>query len=196
MVRVEGRTKSDVGAPPSASSPAGTRRAVRHLLGAGVFAVSGALLVAAPGVSALARPVTPKAAQQTIRFLLRQIGAPDVALVPTRVPPHFAFESYSVTGSPPGLDVTFADQRFLKSADQARQHEISFDTQYLGRTPRGCAAGSRTTLRVVGVAVYANRTTVWRCTTTARGHLVKVSASGPASHPALAVLVVSARPVQ
>ena len=37
--------------------------------------------------------------QLQLKALLVQIGAPDLALVPTSLPAHYAFESLSVTGS-------------------------------------------------------------------------------------------------
>jgi hypothetical protein len=150
-----------------------------------VLALSGPALAAAPAV--------PRSHQRMLKALLVRIGAPDLALVPTSLPPHYAFESYSVTGSPAGLDVSLTDQRFLKNREQARLHEISFDTAYF----RGsCSSRSRTTLRVGGSRIYSDGTTVWRCLRASRDRLVRTSAHGPLAAAALAALVVSARPVR
>src|SRR5207302_2783517 len=87
-----------------------------------------ALTAACPALAAA--PVVPKSDQHTLKALLVQIGAPDLALLPTSLPAHIVFQSYSVTGSPFGLDVTFTDRRFLKTATEARTHEISVDNAY------------------------------------------------------------------
>jgi hypothetical protein len=151
------------------------------------------LVLAASGSALAAVPAVPRSDQRQLKALLVQVGAPDLALVPTRLPAHFAFESYSVTGSPLGLDVSLADQRFLKTPTQARLYEISFDTSY----SRGsCSSRSRKTLRVGGRTVYSDGTTVWQCVRTSRGRLVRTSAHGRLGATALAALVVSARPVQ
>ena len=128
-----------------------------------------------------------------LKALLVQVGAPDLALVPTSLPTHFAFESYSVTGSPLGLDVSLADQRFLKTPTQARVHEISFDTAYFKGS---CSSRSRKTFRVGSSTVYSDGQTLWRCLRTSRGRLVKTSAHGRLAATELAALVVSARPVR
>ena len=153
-----------------------------------VLAASGSALAAAPAV--------PRTAQHELKALLVQIGAPDLALVPTRLPAHFAFESFSVTGSPPGLDVSLADQRFLKTREQARQHEISFDTAYFKGALRRCSSSSRKTFRVGSSTVYSDGKTVWRCVRTTSGRAVKTSANGPLAVTALATLVASAEVVR
>lgn len=153
-----------------------------------VFAASGSALAAAP--------VVPRTEQRQLKALLVQIGAPDLALVPTSLPAHFAFESYSVTGSPPGLDVSLADQRFLKTRTQASQHVISFDSEYFKGALGSCSSRSRKTLRVDSGTVYSDGTTVWRCLRTSRGRVVRTSANGRLAESALATFVASARPVQ
>ena len=151
------------------------------------------LALATSGSALAAAPVVPSRDQSQLKALLAQIGAPDLALVPTAAPAHYAFESYSVSGSPVGLDVSLIDQRLLKNQNKARQYEISFDTTYLrGR----CASRSRTTLRIGGTRVYSDGTTVWRCVRTSRRRLVKTSANGRLAVAKLAVLVVSARPAR
>jgi hypothetical protein len=154
------------------------------------------LVLAASGPALAAAPVVPRSDQRQLKALLLQIGARDLALVPTSLPAHFAFESYSVTGSPPGLDVSLTDQRFLKTPTQARVHEISFDTAYSKGALRSCSSKSQRTLRVGGRTVYSDGTTVWRCLPTPRGRLVKTSAHGRLAATALAALVASARPVR
>jgi hypothetical protein len=70
------------------------------------------------------------------------------------------------------------------------RYEIAYDTAYdAGR----CSAGSRKTLRVGGIPVYSNGTTVWRCVKGSRGRLVKASAHGRLTQAGLATLVASAR---
>jgi hypothetical protein len=126
-----------------------------------------------------------------MKSILGQIGASDLAVLPTRVPPHYAFESYSVTGSPPGINVSLTDLRHVASPAESIRYEISYDTEYhAGR----CAAGSRKTLRIGEVPVYSDDTTVWRCVKGKRGRLVKASAHGRLGRNALAALVASARP--
>jgi hypothetical protein len=167
--------------------PLSTLRRVRHAL-ASAFLV---LVASAPALAAA--PAVPRHYQLQLKALLVQTGAPGLALVPTSLPAHYAFESFSVTGSPFGLDVSLTDQRFLKTRAQARLHEISFDTEYLKGS---CASRSRKTLRVGGGRIYSDGTTVWRCLRTSRGRLVKASAHGPLAATQLAVLIVSARPVR
>ncbi len=157
---------------------------VRHTL-ASVF-----LVLAASGPAV---PAIPTRDQLQIKALLVQTGAPDLALVPTSLPSHYVFESFSVTGSPLSLDVSLRDQRSLKIGAQAKANEISFDTVYF---KGGCSSGSRRTLRVGGSMVYNAGTSVWRCVRTSRGRLVKESAHGPLAATELAVLVVSASPVR
>jgi len=144
------------------------------------------------GSALAAKPAIPKSEQSQMKAVLRQIGAGDLALVPTSLPPHFAFESFSITGSPLGIDVSLTDQRFLKTPTAARVHEISFDAAYFKGT---CSRNSRQTLRVASEAVYTDGKTVWRCVRTSKGHLVRMSAHGLLANTALAVLVASARPV-
>jgi hypothetical protein len=140
--------------------------------------------------SALAAPVVPANQLAQLRAILASVGAGDLMVVPTRTPTYYAFESSSVTGDPPGLNVSLADRRHLKSPTEARRYEVSYDTAYLaGR----CAARSRKTLRVAGTPVYSDGTTVWRCLKGSRGRLVKVSAHGRLGEKALAGLVASAR---
>jgi hypothetical protein len=136
---------------------------------------------------------TPPGVQAEAKALLGQMGALDLALVPTRVPPHYAFESYSITGDPPGLNVSFADQRLIASSTKTHEHEISFDTSYLARG-RACSAQAKRNLRVAGTTIYVAGTTVWRCVKAQRGRVVKEAASGRASTGALALVVASARP--
>jgi len=167
--------------------PRSTLRSVRHTL------ASVLLVLAASGPALAATPPVPRGVQLQLKALLVQVGAPDLALVPTSLPAHFAFESYSVSGSPLGLDVSLIDQRFLTTRAQARLHEISFDTAYLEGS---CSSRSRKTLRVGSRTFYSDGTTVWRCLRTSRGRLVRTSAHGPLAATALAALVVSARPVR
>ena len=162
----------------------------RLLAGAALLAVASAAPALAAG------PATPRADQLAIKTLLGQIGASDLALVPTRLPAHFAFESFSVTGSPLGLDIALADQRFVKTSAEARAHEISFDAAYFKGDPARCSSNSRKTLRVGSNTVYSNGTSVWRCLRTSRGRLVKASARGGLTETSLAALVVSAVPVR
>jgi hypothetical protein len=156
-----------------------------------IFAATLFVLVTSSPVLA-ATPAVPRSDQQQLRVLLVQVGASDLALVPTSLPAHFAFESYSVTGTPPGLDVSFADRRFLDTPTRARAHEISFDTDYFKGS---CPARSRKTFQVGGTTVYADGTSVWRCLRAARGRVVRTTAHGHLTPAALAILVASARPV-
>jgi hypothetical protein len=113
--------------------------------------------------------------------------------VPTSLPPHFAFQSFSITGSPVGLDVSITDKRLLKDPNKALAYEVSFDTHYLKGT---CSSRSRGTLSVGGRTVYTDGATVWQCVRSARGRQVLTSAHGRLAAAALGALVVSARPVR
>ena len=154
------------------------------------------VVLAASGSALAAAPVVPRTHQHELKALLVQIGAPDLALVPTSLPAHFAFESYSVTGSPPGLDVALVDQRFLKTPRLATLHAINYDNAYFEGGLGSCSSGSRKTLRVDSGMVYSDGTTVWRCLRTSRGRVVRTSANGRLAESALAKFVASARPVQ
>jgi len=153
------------------------------------------LALAASDCALAAAPPVPRTQQRELKALLAQIGAPDLALVPTSAPAHFGFESYSVSGSPPGLDVSLTDTRFRKTEAQTLQHEISFDSAYFTRPLRLCASGSRETLKVGGHVLYSDGGSVWRCLRSARGRVVITAAHGHLGLPALGALVVSARPV-
>jgi hypothetical protein len=143
-----------------------------------------------------AAPAVPKPEQRQLKAFLAQLGAPDLALVPTSLPAHYAFESFSVTGSPLGLDVSMTDQRFVQTPTQARVHEISFDTTYFKGLPARCSSGSRRTVEVGGRSVYSTGQSVWRCLRSSHGRVVRASAHGRLAVAALAALVVSARPVR
>jgi hypothetical protein len=145
-------------------------------------------------VSAAKRaPATPQADQLAIRGLLVQLGAADVGVVPTLAPAHFQFMSYSVSGSPPGLNVSFADARYSTTAASARAHAISYESTYFTGGPTRCGASSDETLRVHGEPVYVSSQSVWRCLTGPHGRVLKLSASGAATANQLAALLVSAR---
>jgi hypothetical protein len=151
------------------------------------------LVLAASGSAFAAAPAVPRRDQQQLKALLVQVGAPDLALVPTALPAHFAFESYSVEASPPGFDISLTDKRFLKTPTQARAHEISLDTAYFnGR----CSSRSRRTLPAGSSTVFSDGKTVWRCLRTPRGRLVRLSAHGRLAATALAALIASVRRVQ
>jgi hypothetical protein len=156
-----------------------------------VVAVAGALSAAA-GAS-----VTPKAVQVQAKTFLVQIGAAGLGFAPTRLPPHYAYESFSVTGSPAGLDLSFADQRLISNPTKMREHEISFDTSYVPNRARTCPAEARNTLQSGGTTLYFDKASVWRCVSTAHGHMVKESVNGSGIVPraSLAVLVASAVPI-
>jgi hypothetical protein len=151
-----------------------------------------ALAASAPALAA--GPAVPRPEQRQLKAFLVRLGAPDLALVPTSLPAHYAFESFSVTGSPVGLDVSVADQRFIKTPTEARAHEISFDTRYFKGVPARCSSGSRRTVEVGGRSVYCSGQSVWWCLRSSRGHVVRTSAHGRLAVTALAAFVVSARP--
>ena len=162
----------------------------RLLAGVALVALAGAASALAAG------PATPRADQLAIKSLLGRIGAPDLALVPTRLPAHFAFESFSVRGSPVGLEISLADQRFLRTPTEARLHEINLATAYFDGGLARCSSSSRKTLRIRSMTVYSDKRSVWRCLRTSRGRIVKASAHGPLANTALATLVASERPVR
>lgn len=138
--------------------------------------------------------IVPAAAATQAKAFLGQLGALGLAFAPARLPAHYAYESFSVTGSPPGLDVSFADGRFIANPTVMRVHEISFDTSFLGRAA-SCGSGSRGTLQVSGVRVYSRAEEVWRCLVSSRGKKIRLSASGRLPAASLALLIVSARPL-
>lgn len=154
-----------------------------------------AVALAAAGGALAADPAVPLGEQRQLRALLTQIGAPDLAFVPTQVPPHFAFASFSVTGTPRGLDVSFADRRYAGNPTKARVQEISFDTAYFEPTIASCSRRARRTLHISGRAVFSDGSRVWRCVRVREGRVIVASAHGLMSVGALAVLVASARPV-
>ena len=160
------------------------------------IAVGTAAFLVAVGPALAAISPVPRTQQQELKALLTQIGAPDLALVPTVAPAHFGYESYSVSGSPPGLDVSLTDKRFRKTQAEALAHEISFDSAYLKGTVRSCSNGARETVKVGRKLLYSNGGSVWRCFRTARGRVVITAAHGHLSLPGLAALVASARAVQ
>ena len=147
------------------------------------------LALAAPAL-ALASPVPPETRLEAKSFLA-QAGAPDLAYFPARLPAHFAFESYTVSGIPQDLDLSFRNKRLAKNADQMRLHAISFDAFYLHG--RKCSAGSDGIVRLAGVTLYESKTQVWRCVQSAHGHSVKEVAAGAAPLASLAMLVAYAR---
>jgi hypothetical protein len=149
------------------------------------------LLATTSAAGAAAKPAVPRFQQLELKAILSQIGAPDLAVVPTALPPHFGFESFSVTGTPPGLDVSLTDQRFIKTPKQAIQHEVLYDSAYLKGAADSCSSRSRKTLQVNGSTVYSDGKTVWRCLRSSRGRLVKTSAHGHLGESALASLVAS-----
>ena len=165
---------------------------MRHMLASVVFFV----LAASGSALAAAAPLVPTTPQRELKALLVQIGAPDLALVPTSRPAHFAYESYSVTGSPPGLNVSLIDQRFVKAPQLAVLHAINYDSAYFKGGLGNCSSGSRKTFHVGGGAVYSDGTTVWRCVLTSRGRVVRTSADGRLAESALATFVASVRPVR
>jgi len=149
-----------------------------------------ALAGSAPSLAGAAG--TPKGTELEAKAFLVQAGAPALAFFPTRAPSHYAFESYSVTGSPPGLDLAFSDTRFSANPTEMREHEISFDASFV--TKRSCADEATKRLHVGGTTVYTQAHLVWRCVAIRGGRLVRESASGPAPAATLAVLVAYARP--
>ena len=156
-----------------------------------VAVLAGGFVLAVPAAAA----VTPKAIAAQAKSLLTQICAPELALSPTRLPAHYAYESFSVTGTPAGLDLSYADQRFTANPTILRVHEISFDTSYLPKHATTCARPGTSTLRVSGMTIYYDKSLVWRCTRTPHGRLVEESANGRLPRAALASLVASAAPL-
>jgi len=149
-----------------------------------------ALCTLAAAGSALGAAVVPQNQLAQLRTILTSVGAADLVVLPARPPAYYVFESSSVTGDPPGLNLSLVDRRHLKSPTEARRYEISYDTAYLaGR----CSAHSRKTFRVGRTPVYSDGTNVWRCLKGSRGRLVKASAHGRLGEKALAALVASAR---
>lgn len=151
-----------------------------------------ALACLAAGVAGGA--LTPSAQEAAAKALLAQIGAPDLAYAPTRVPPNYVYASYSVTGNPQGLDVSFANKRFDANVEQTALHEISFDTSYLSNGEQSCGDAAHQTLRLSGITIYANGRVVWRCVRTIRGRTVRESATGFVPQSDLTLVLMSARP--
>lgn len=148
---------------------------------------SGLVCVAlAVPASAAASPV-PRPTQFAVKTFLAQAGAPDLAYFPGRLPAHFAFESYTVSGNPQDLNLSFRNKRLAKNANQ----EISFDAVYLHGGP--CRAHAPRMVRLGGVTLYETKTQVWRCVQSAHGHTVKEVAVGAAPLQSLAILVAYAR---
>jgi hypothetical protein len=161
-----------------------------------IVAVSSVLLPLCAVATALAAgPPVPRSEQLQMKSLLGQIGARDLAIVPTRLPAHFGFESFSVTASPIGLDVSLTDRRLRGDVTKARTYEISFDDAYFTEPLKACASKASRTLRVNGTRVFSDGSSVWRCIRTPRGRLARISAHGRLPAKGLAVLVASARAV-
>ncbi len=152
----------------------------------------GLSLVALAAPAAARAASVPKGEQLEAKAFLASAGAPDLAYFPARLPAHFAFESYSVSGSPLNLDLSFRNLHFIANPDVMRVHEVSFDASYLAGG--SCGAGAHGTAKIGGVTVYESAKKVWRCLRSARGHNVKVEASGPAPLSSLGILVAYARP--
>lgn len=168
------------------------------MLRLGTIAGIGAALAAAAGLGASAaapKQLIPPAVQFEVRAVLGQLGAKRLEVAPTRLPAHYAFESYSVTGQPPGLDVSFADQRHIKDPNKTHALEISFDSSFLKGALGTCGAKSRRTLRVGGTEIFVSGSTVWRCLASGKGAPVRVAATGKLGPQALALLVAYARPL-
>jgi hypothetical protein len=157
--------------------------------------VSAAAALAAVGSAVAAGPAVPPGEQQQLAALLSQLGAAELALVPTRLPSHYAFESFSVTGTPAGLDVSLIDQRLLANPTEARVREISFDTAYYTRPLGTCGRRAHRRFRLGHTTVYSDGGAVWRCLSTPRRRAVIVSAHGHLAPATLAALIASAQPV-
>jgi hypothetical protein len=167
------------------------------VLRCGGIAAIGAALAAATALGAGAagtKQIIPTEVQFEAHTLLTQLAAKELDVIPTRLPPHYAFESYSVTGQPLGLDVSFADQRQIKDPNKTHELEISFDSSYLKGALGACGAKARRTIRVGGTGVFVSGTTVWRCLPAGKDRSVRVAATGKLAPGSLAVLVAYARP--
>jgi hypothetical protein len=157
--------------------------------------VTAAAALAVVGSAVAAGPAVPAGEQAQLAALLGQLGATELALVPTRLPSHYAFESFSVTGTPAGLDVSLIDQRYLADPTAARVREISFDTAYYNGPLGTCGRRASRAFRLGRTTVYSDGSAVWRCLSTPRRRAVIVSAHGRLAPGALAALIASARPV-
>jgi len=150
-----------------------------------------AVVVAALGAGgAAAGSVTPPSLRAQAQATLSLIHASDLAVFPTRLPAHYAFDSYSVSGSPASLNVTFADKRFEATSAQLGRHAVSYDVSYF--RGKRCSDGASHSLRLDGVTLYEDANLVWRCVPAGR-HVLVESAHGRASKSSLAVIVASAR---
>jgi hypothetical protein len=152
----------------------------------------GAAVLAAGSCALAAASVTPQAVRSQAQAILGSIHAPDLAVFPTRVPARYIYDSYSVTGSPASLNITFADKRFESSSAQLAEHALSFDVSYF--RGKRCQEGASNSFRVGGVKLYEDAKLVWRCVRMAH-HLVVESAHGRAPRVSLALVVAYARPV-
>jgi len=158
------------------------------------------VLVLAAGAGSLAvragaapnAPAVPAEARVQARAFLKEIGGSDLVFFPTRLPTRYAYQSYSVTGAPLGLDLAFIDPHYTSNATKIHKHEITFDVGYQGKAP--CSSGSHGVFRVGGLRLFRTNTMVWRCVQSAGGKKVKESATGNVGAAKLAVLVASARP--
>ena len=136
-------------------------------------------------------PAVPTEARAQARIFLQEIGGPDLLFLPTRLPTRYAYQSYSVTGTPLDLDLAFVDQQYTSNSTKIREHEILFDVTYLGKAP--CSRGSQGVMTAQGMRLFHTRTKVWRCVASASGKQVKETATGNIGSTKLAVLVTSAK---
>jgi hypothetical protein len=110
---------------------------------------------------AAAAPLVPTHSQQAIRQKL-----PQLAYVPTRIPPGFRYYKWETT-TRPLLRITFRNR-----ALQTITFEASFQQG-------ACVAGKQKTLQLDGNRVYWSQTAAgqqaWRCVTSPTGRLVRLA---------------------
>jgi hypothetical protein len=110
------------------------------------------LVLSAASVSAGEAPAVPPFIQNQ---LAKRAGA--TAFVPTRLPFHYRYRSFSVAPGTAKVTLRFADNRFAPSPTRT----VTFTASRF--TGARCAAGKRKTLQLAGNKVYWDGTRAWRC---------------------------------
>jgi hypothetical protein len=153
-------------------------------------ALAVAILAAGVAASGALAGATPAPDRLQAQAILDSLHAKDLEIFPTRVPTHFVYDSYSVTASPPSLNVTFADSRHESNPAELGEYALSFDASYF--RGKACKNGASHTLRVGGVTMYEDANLVWRCVNGTH-HPIVISAHGRAAKQALATIVAYAK---
>jgi hypothetical protein len=140
--------------------------------------LTGLLVAWAPATSASAATeplrLPPGSAQRQVT-LLANVGARDLAYVPTVTPRHYAFAAAGA--APCSSSMLLHDMRHRASTSDRQKHMVEFSVVCFPGSRALCADGAIRTFRRSGLVVYWDGVSAWRCQQTPNGRLVKISAS-------------------